>query len=605
MASSISLKHKIKFALRFDRAVRFVWEAGPGWTIANTALVLVQGILPLLALYLMKLIVDAVTFALTASDKTAAFQSVALLIGIAVCVALFNALLKMVSDLVRETQGAKVTDHIFDLIHAKSVEIDLSYYENPRYFDTLHRAQMEGPYRPTQIVNGLVQLGQNGISLVAMAGLLFSFHWTVAAILFAAALPGVWVRLKFSDKLYEWQRNRTKAERWSTYYNWMLTGQPHAKEIRLFGLGNLFRQRFGGLRETLREERLNINRKRGLADFGAQSLATLLVFGSFGLIAYRTVQGIITLGDMVMYFQAFQRGLGYLQGFLGSLASLYEDNLFVSNFYEFIDLKPKVRRPANPLPVPRPMKSGFVMDGVDFTYPESRRKVLSGIHLTVSPGEVVALVGENGSGKTTLIKLLCRLYDPSAGIVTLDGIDLHRFDVDALRREISVIFQDYVQYHLTAGENIWFGNIELPKDSEQIVSAAQHAGADEMIRRLPDGYETILGKWFEDGEELSIGQWQRMALARAFLRNSQLIVLDEPTSSLDVKTEYEVFKKFRKLVADRSAILISHRFSTVRMADRIFVLDRGKILESGTHEELMKYNGKYAGLFEKQASFYR
>ncbi|UCD32928.1 MAG: ABC transporter ATP-binding protein [Desulfobacterales bacterium] len=599
-----SIKQKVKYALRIDRAMRFVFKAGPGWTIASLALVLLQGVLPLLTLYLMKLIVDAVTLAMIAPDKLAAFWQVILFIGLAAGVALFSAFCQLVAGLVNEAQTLAVTDYVYDILHTKSIEVDLAYYENPQYFDTLHRAQEEGPYRPTYILNGLVRLGQSGISLVAMAGLLFSFHWGVAVVLFAAAVPGVLVRLKYSEKIYQWQRQRTSVERRAGYLNWLLTGDAHAKEIRLFGLGNLFIYRFSNLRKQLREEKLKITRKRSVADLVAQASATLAVFGSFGVIAFRTVQGVITLGDMVMYFAAFQRGLSYLKDMLGGLADVYENNLFLSNLYEFLDLETKVKEPLHPLPVPRSMKKGIIFEHVSFQYPTGNRMVLKDISFDIQPGEVVALVGENGSGKTTLIKLLCRLYDPEDGVITLGGIDLRRFKTTELRREISIIFQDYVQYHLKAMENIWFGNIDRSPDEDRIAAAAHQAGADDMIKSLPDGYETVLGKWFEDGEELSIGEWQKIALARAFMRNAQIIVLDEPTSSLDVETEYEVFKRFRKFRKNRTGILISHRFSTVRMADRIFVFEKGKIIENGPHEELVRLGGRYADLFEKQSQFY-
>jgi ATP-binding cassette subfamily B protein len=601
----MSLTPKLQRRLLLRRAIAIVWQSAPGWTLASFVLLIVQGVLPLLLLYLMKLVVDAVTTGLAAPDKGVAFRQVALLIGLMGAVTLVGALCRSLAGLVSEAQSQVVTDHMSDILHAKSIEVDLEYYESAQYYDTLHRAQQEAPYRPTRIVNGLVQVGQNGISLLAMAGLLFSFHWGVAAVLFAAVVPGVLVRLRYAGKMYRWQRQRTPTERHAWYFHWLLTGDVHAKEIRLFDLGPLFIRRFRDLRQQLRRERLEIATKRSVAELVTQASATLAIFGSYAFIAYRTVQGTITLGDLVMYYQAFQRGQGFLQEMLGGLAGLYEDNLFLSNLYEFLDLKPKVVEPHHPRPVPQPLQTGIVFDRVSFQYPTGTRKVLEDITLTIRPGEHIALVGENGAGKTTLIKLLCRLYDPTEGIITFDGLDLRQFETAALRREISVIFQDYARYHLTARENIWFGDVDLPPDDERIIAAARDSGADGLITGLPQGYETTLGKWFEDGEELSIGEWQKVALARAFLRDVQIIVLDEPTSALDAQAEYEVFNKFRQLAEGRTAILISHRFSTVRLADHIYVLENGRISESGTHDELVRRGGRYARLFETQAQYYR
>ena len=605
MQTGESVKLKIQQALRLDFALRLVWQSAPGWTIASLALLIVQGVLPLASLYLMKLVVDAVTTALESPDKAAAFGQVAIFISLTGGVTLIGALFRSLAGLVSEAQAQVITDHLSDVLHAKSIEVDLEYYESAQYYDKLHRAQREAPFRPTRILNGLVQVAQNGISLLAMAGLLFSFHWGIAANLFVATIPGLLVRLRYAGQTYRWQRRRTSTERQAWYFHWLLTGDVHAKEIRLFDLGALFRQRFRDLRQQLRQERIEIATRRSMAELVAQVSATIAVFASYAVIAYRTVQGAITLGDLVMYYQAFQRGHSFLQQILSGLAGLYEDNLFLSNLYEFLDLKSKVVQPSHPRPVPQPMQTGIAFHHVRFQYPTGTKKVLEDINLHIQPGEVVALVGENGSGKTTLIKLLGRLYDPTSGIITLDGTDLRQFETTALRREISVIFQDYAQYHLTARENIWFGNAALPPDEERIVEAARHAGADEVITGLPQGYETILGKWFENGEELSVGEWQKVALARAFLRDAQIIVLDEPTSTLDARAEYEVFKRFRQLASGRTVILISHRFSTVRMADRIYVLEDGRIIESGSHDELVRLGGTYARLFETQAQYYR
>ena len=387
--------------------------------------------------------------------------------------------------------------------------------------------------------------------------------------------------------------------------NWLLTGGIHAKEVRLFGLGDLFAARFRDLRRLLRRERLGFAFKQAQSEFATQAGATIAIFASFGYIAYRTLQGGMTLGDLVMYYQAFQRGQGYLRELLSGLAGLYEDNLFLTHFYEFLDLKPKVLEPRSPVKVPWPMEQGIAFEKVGFHYPGCQDSVLKDISLTVPPGQVVALVGANGSGKTTLVKLLCRLYDPTEGRILIDGVDLRRFRTTALRREIGIIFQDYTHYQMTARENIWVGDVQLPLDDEKIRTAAKYSGADAVFEGLPQGYDTLLGKQFENGVELSIGQWQKVALARALLRDAQVLVLDEPTSAMDPKAEYEVFSNFQQQLQGRSAILISHRFSTVRMADRIYVLDGGRIIESGGHEELLKSRGTYAQLFEMQARNYR
>ncbi len=605
MGEATTLRERIHHILRLDRAARFVWKAAPGWTLASLGLVLIQALLPLVALYLIKLIVDGVADAVAGANPDEALGRVFLFVGLAAGVAVLNALASLGASLVREAQSLAVTDYMYRVLHTQSIRADLAYYENPAYFDTLHRAQMEGPHRPTSIVNGLVNTARSGLSLAAVAGLLISFHWVMAVVLVAAALPGIGVKVFHAGRMYQWQKERTQLQRRASYLNWILTGSAHAKEVRLFDLGELFSGRFDDLRNTLRGEQLAISHRRAVGELGAQVGGLLAVFGSLAFIAYRTVQGAITLGDMVMYFQAFQRGLGFLQEMLGGMAGLYEDNLFLKNLFEFLDIRPKVRSPERPVTVPFPMKHGITADRVTFQYPGMERPVLKGVSLRVEPGQVVALVGENGSGKTTMVKLLCRLYDPDEGAVRMDGQDLRGFRVGDLRRLFSVVFQDFVQYHMTARENIRLGNTGVSGDDGRIREAARRAGIHERIERLSRGYDTTLGRWFEDGEELSIGEWQKVALARAFLRDAQVIVLDEPTSSMDAKSEFDVFEGFRRLLQDRSAVLVSHRFSTVRMADRIYVFHEGRIIEEGSHEELVALGGTYAGLYEKQSAAYR
>ncbi|MBN2383980.1 ABC transporter ATP-binding protein [bacterium] len=596
---------KLKNAWQLKRALIMVWQSGPYWTILSMVCIVIQGFLPLVSLYLLKLVIDAVTAGVGNSSGDFQFKTILLYIALLGLVSLIGVLAQSGSTLVREAQAQIMTDHMHSILHAKSVAVDLMYYENAEYYDNLHRAQQEAPFRPTRIVYGLVQAGQSGLSLLAMAGLLFSFHWIVASILFLAAMPSLFVRIQYAGKFYRWNRKRTPADRQSYYFHWLLTMDQMAKEIRLFNLGNLFRERYRELRKELRKERIDLVSRRALADFITQASATLAIFGSLAFIAYRAVLGMISLGDLVMYYQAFQRGQGYLKELLRALADLYEDNLFLTNLYEFLDLEPSIADRPNARPFPRPMTSSLACKDLCFTYPNGTRPVLQGIDLTIKPGQVIALVGENGSGKTTLVKLLCRLYDPTRGAIEIDGVDLREYTVDSVRREMSVIFQDYAKYHLTARENIWFGNIELDDHADEIEAAARFSGAHDPIMTLPKGYDTILGKWFEQGEEISIGEWQKVALARAILRSAQIIILDEPTSAMDARTEYAIFKTFREMVRGKTAILISHRFSTVRGADWIYVLHNGQILESGPHHELMQLDGMYAQLFEAQASNYR
>ena len=591
--------------LRLGRALKLVWSVAPGWTLASAALTVLQGLLPLAAIWLMKLIVDAVTEGIAATDHSAAFQDIALLIGLAAAVGLVAAIVRSVATMVDEALSQTVTDHVTDLIHAQSVKVDLEYYEDPRYHDTLYRAQQEAPFRPTSIVKNLTSTGQSLVTLVAMAGLLLRLHWAVGLIVLAAAIPGAIVRFLYSRKLYSWQRQRSETERKSYYAHWLLTDSTRAKEIRLFDLGDHFRSWHRDLRRLLRRERIRLAGRRSLAELIAGVVAVGAIFGTFAYMAWRTVIGAISLGAMVAYYQAFQTSLTALQSVLGGFASLYEDNLFLSYYDEFMQLEPKVVQPRKAKRVPAPISEGVRFEQIRFRYPDTDRTALTDVSLEIRPGEVTALVGPNGSGKTTLVKLLCRLYDPTDGNITLDGIDLRSFDVADLRRHMSVIFQDFVQYQLTARENIRLGNVALKEDDPAILGSARDVGIHDTITRLRHGYDTMLGKWFEEGEELSVGEWQKMALARAFVRDAQIIVLDEPTSALDPQAEYDIFQYIRELAEGRAVLLISHRFSTVRTADHIHIFDQGRVIESGTHDELMALGGRYSEMYTVQARAYK
>ncbi|MBE9205420.1 ABC transporter ATP-binding protein [Nostoc sp. LEGE 06077] len=599
------IRDKLQNTLRLLPALRLVWQSSPGWTIARVVLLTIQGILPVVSIYLSKLIIDAVAANVSLADKALAFRNVLILIVIAGGVTLLTTLANSLTELVTTAHSQRVTDYMQGIINAKSIEADLEYYENSLYYDTLQRAQQEAPYRPPQILNRLAQIGQNSISLVAMIGLLLTLHWGILGVLFVAALPAMLVRVKYSRIMYDWQRKWTPMQRQGFYLAWMLTSDQFAKEIRLFDLGHYFSNWYLRIRRQIYKESLKIFTRRFIANFAAEAIAGILIFAIYALIIYQAINGVLRLGDLVLYYQALQRGQNDIKSLLANISALYEDNLFLGNLYEFLDLKPRLVDSVNPKPIPRPMQTGIVFNDVSFQYSTTTRQALHNINLNIKPGEVVALVGENGSGKTTLIKLLCRLYDPTAGSITIDGVDIRDYKIAELRRDISVIFQDYAKYNFTAQENIWLANIELPAHRESIMTAARRSGADDVITKLPKGYDTILGKLFDQGEELSVGQWQKIALARAFLRDSQLIVLDEPTSAMDPKAEYEVFEKFRQLIQNQAAILISHRLSTVKMADRIYVMENGTIVESGTHNELIQLGSSYAYLYETQAKQYR
>lgn len=594
-----SISAKIKNSLRLDRGFLLVWTASKIWTLLGVFATLCSGLIPLLSLYILKLIIDTIALGVQGIESSESFTRVIFLVGCATIAGVAQAGLNQLLKYIREVQGTKVTDYVSEIIHNKSIDLDLAYYENSEYHDTLHRAQQEGRFRPTKIVNGLTQVLQNGVSLAAMAGLLFSFHWSIGLLLFFSTVPGIFVQLTHARKRYAWQIKRTPEERRAGYIGSVLTVESFAKEIRLFNLGEYFINSFTSLRKLLRAEKLQLSKKQFIWEFFAQLFAALVLMGSLLFIAYRTISGHITVGDMVMYFQAFQRGVGYLKELLQNISSLYEDNLFIYYLFEFLDTQNVIKDPARPLKIPDVITKGIELKHVAFSYPDQNSSVLKDVSLSIGAGQVVALVGDNGAGKSTLVKLLCRLYDPEEGTIKLEGNRLDQYGIKELRKLFSIVFQDYQKYYLTVKENIQLGDIATEADNFRIEKAATKADADTFIKKLPEAYDTLLGRLFFKGQELSIGEWQKICLARAFLRESPFIILDEPTSSMDIHTEYHLYTKFKELIQGRSALIISHRFSTVRMADKIYVLNKGTIFESGSHEELLEKNGLYAEMYKK------
>lgn len=587
---------------RVIRALVLVWRSAPAAAAVNTALIVVQTILPLAGLYLFKLIID--TVAAGATDGAASFERVLLLVGLAGLIAIVGVAAGALSALTGEIQALQVTDAMRERLNEKSIQVDLGYYEDPRYYNTLHRAQQEAAFRPMRLVSNLTGVLRSAAIAVGLLILLASVHPLLAAITVVAVLPALLLRVRHSRRLHQWQRDQSAAERQAGYLGWLLSNAEHAKEIRIFDLGSVLHDRYRALRLALREGRIRLTRARTLADASTQTGAAVVVFGSYAFIGYQTLNGTLTVGDLVMYFGAVQRGQTALQSLFTGLAALYEDNLFLSNVDEFLELEPAIRAPAEPRPVPVLRDVGLECHGVSFRYPSSPGPVLENIDLEVHPGEMIALVGPNGSGKTTLVKLLCRLYDPDAGRIRLGGIDHTQFDPREYRKAIAVVFQDYARFHLTARDNIWFGDVSHPAADTRVRDAARLSGAAAAIERLPRRYDNILGRLFADGQELSIGEWQKVALARAFMSDARVLIVDEPTSALDATAEAEVMQVLRQLMRDRAAIVISHRLASVRSADRIYCMERGRVVECGSHDELMQRGGTYARMFSTQAAMY-
>lgn len=609
-SGTTSLARRIRESLgNLRRALALVWESSRRWTIASLTIALLQGLLPIIILFLTGAMIDAIggliSTSMAGQTPSVNLSDVLGLIVLIGVVTFISLALGSIASVVREGQSLTVAEHVMRTIHAKSIAADLEYYESAQYHNRLHRVQQTAPFRPQQIVDNLLQVARDGFTLVGITGLLVSLNALTPLILFASTFPMVLVRLRFARLMFEWQQRSAETERRITYYNYVLTHEVYAKELRLFDLGKTFLDRYGALRERLRFERLSLVRRRAFSEILVQLLSVIALFTAFALVANDAIRAVITIGELVIAFQAFQRGQSAFQGLLASFTNLYESNLFLKDYNDFLALEPHVSSPERPAALPPVLREGIRFENVSFSYARSDAPVLESIDLTIKPGEIVALVGENGAGKTTLIKLLCRLYDPVGGRITLDGTDLRDFDVTDLRRMITVLFQDFNIYQLTAWENIWLSDVHHPPVRDDIVEAARASGADHFINKWAQGYDTQLGNWFTGGHDLSLGQWQKIALARAFLRDTRLIVLDEPTSSLDVMAEHDIFERFRTIAAGRAGIIISHRLSTIRMAHRVYVLDGGRIAECGTHDELIMRDGIYAKLFRTQSKYYQ
>lgn len=581
------------------RALHLVWQAAGAWGLVWLLLLAAQGFLPAGLVYLTRLLVDEVSGALSQSS----WSSLQAILWPALLMALL-ALLRLIIEnglsWVRIVLAEHVSDHLAVLIHQRSANVDLAFYETPDFHDQLQRARDDALYLPLELLESIGTLLENAITFVGMSFLLLPYGWWLPLALGASTLPAFLVILRNHALLHRWWEAATVQQRWAKYYDTVLTLEDSAAEVRLFNLGPYYSTAYQAVRKSLREGRIAIARRQHWAQFLAGVWGLLLSALIALWVLWRASQARYTLGDLALLYQAFSQGQSLLHALLGSVGRIYRHMLFLGNLFEFLDLQPQVIEPSRPRSLPQPLQQGIHFENVTFCYPGSTRPALQNFTLTIPAGRTVAIVGENGAGKSTLVKLLCRFYDPVAGSITLDDVDLRQLATRELRDNLSVMFQTPVPYHATAAENIAVGQTSQSLDPAAVEEAARAAGVHEIIMGLPQGYATLLGKWFVDGTGLSGGEWQRVALARAFLRQTDLILLDEPTSAMDSWAEAEWLDRFRALVYQRTAIIITHRFTTAMRADLIFVMQAGQIVESGSHHELLAQNGLYATSWRRQ-----
>jgi ATP-binding cassette subfamily B protein len=576
------------------RALKLVWEVGRPWTVAWAILLIVQGLLPVALVYLTKLVVDGVVAAARNGS-----QNVLVLLLLLGGVLLLMESVRVAINWVRIVQSELLQDHITSLIHQKSVTADLAFYELSDYYDHLHRARTEARYRPVALLGNLGALLQNSITLFAMGAILISLGPWLALALLLSTLPAFYVVVHYALAEYQWRQRTTAGDRRAWYYDWIMTTAEAAAELRLFGLGKYFQSNYKDLRRGLRGERLQLTRRQSLAELGASLIALLIAGVALGWMVWKSLHGLVTLGELALIYAAFNQGQGLMRTLLENAGQLYGNSLFLGNLFEFLSLQPRIISPPSP-PVLRAVDFGIAFNHVSFSYPDATSKALDDFSITIPSGKIVAIVGPNGAGKSTLLKLLCRFYDPIAGNIEIDGRDLREFATEDLQRAITVLFQQPFHYNTTVRENVLYGDLKLQASEAQVAAAIRAAGADEIVARLPQHEQTLLGRWFAGGTELSVGEWQRIALARAFLRQAPIVILDEPTSALDPWAEADWLERFRELAIGRTSIIITHRFTTAMHADVIHVMDRGRIVESGSHDRLLGVNGLYAESWSRQ-----
>lgn len=554
------------------------------------------------ALFAVKLSIEAVNFS---GEATGSSAQMFLYLGLILGLFLASRVAQAIGNYYRAAQGYVVSDYVNQAIQERAVAADLSFYDSALYHDSLERARQAGAGRPAQVTANALNALRAGLMLTAIAAIIISIEWLLLPFSLVAVALVLLVQMRFTRERFEIQRALVQKERGALYADFLMTAEPFAKEIRLWDLGAYLRDLYMKLRVAVRSNYLAVEKRKSKAEVFIAVVGTVLFCAAAGAVLWRLDTGQATISDLVILVLLLLRAEITGRDFVSSLSRLQDDRLFLNQMFDFLDLQPVIQKAANHKAIPEPNDAGVVLENVSFRYPASEHLALDKVSMQIKSGRFTALVGGNGSGKTTLIKLLCRLYDPLEGRITLHGQDIRDLDPVLYRREFSVIFQDFVQFAFSGRDNLVLSALGEPDQEQHMLRAARLTGADEVLSNLPKGYETILSRMFDEGVELSGGQWQKVALARSVFPKSRFVVLDEPTSAIDPNAEADLFDGFRDKLDGRGALVISHRLSTIRMADYTYVLDKGRIVEEGTHDELISQNGHYAGMFERQGRGYR
>lgn len=598
---SEALQNAQRLLAYVPRALKLVWEAAARWTLVWASLLVLQGLLPGASVYLTKWVLDAASEAIGQGLAWSNVQLIAVPGVLMALVLLLQQVARAVNGWVQTAQAEHVEDYIQKLIHDQAGRLDLAFYESSDYYDTLHQASSRAGGKSLEVLQQLGGLLQNSITLMTIAAILVPYGLWIPLVLIFSTLPALYVVVKHNRRYHDWWEERTMDQRRARYYDMMLTYDFAAQEIRAFDLGDHFAEAYSNVREWLRGERIELEKDKSLATMGAGLTALLAMGGVMAVMVWRAMQGLATIGDLGLLYRSFQQGQKLMRNLLQNAGKLYTNAMFLEHLFDFLSFEPTIRDPDNPREdAPLPQKT-IAFENVSFRYPETEEYVLEDFSLTLPAGKVAAIVGENGAGKTTLSKLLGRLYDPQEGRVLIDGVDVREYRLRELREQITTLFQRPMRYQATVAQNIMMGDVHRERSREALKEAAQKALIHETVQDLPNGYETQLGHWFEGGTDLSGGQWQRIALARAYYRDAPVVILDEPTSAMDSWAENRWLQSFGRLVDEgRTAFIITHRFTTAMHADVIHVMHDGEIIESGTHEELLNQEGHYATSWRAQ-----